>query len=60
MSQRDDIEQLTQAIADLEAFIREELIALQYEILGARDALSEELAAHTEEIKRQMRLTRRN
>ena len=54
-----DIEQLIQAVNDLEATLREELIALQYEVIGSREALSEELAAHVDSIKRLIRLNRR-
>ena len=55
MKQRSsDLEQLTQSIADLEALVREGLIALQYEIIGARDEISEELTSRCEEIKQRL------
>ena len=55
----DELAQLTQAVHDLEALVREELVALQYEVMGTRDALSEELATHIDSLKRQIRMQRR-
>ncbi len=55
----EELVQLTQAVHDLEALVREELIALQYEIMGTRDGLSEELAMHVDSLKRQIRLQHR-
>ena len=57
MKQRSsELEQLSQSIADLEALVREGLIALQYEITGARDELSEELTTRCEEINQRLDL----
>ncbi len=55
MKQRSsDLELLSQSIADLEAIVREELIALQYEIIGVRDGLSDELAERCDEINQRL------
>jgi len=55
----EELAELTQAVHDLETLVREELIALQYEVMGTRDALSEELTAHIDSLKRQIRMQRR-
>ncbi len=55
----DELARLTQAITDLESLMREELLALQYEVMGTRDALSEELTVHVDSLKRQIRLQHR-
>lgn len=47
-----DLEHIAQAIADLETLLREELIALHYEIIGTRDSLSEELSSQLNDIKK--------
>ena len=49
-----NFEHIAQAIADLETLLREELIALHYEIIGTRDSLSEELGARCDEIKHRL------
>lgn len=49
-----DLYQIALSIADLETLLREELIALHYEIIGTRDSLSEELGARCDEIKQRL------
>ncbi len=49
-----DLDQLALSIADLESLLREELIALHYEIIGTRDSLSEELSARCDEINHRL------
>jgi len=52
--QSSNLDQVSQAIADLESMMREELICLQHEIIGARDGLSDELAVKCEEINQRL------
>lgn len=48
---------INKKISDLESLVHEELVAIQFEVLGARDALSEELLVYSDSIKRQIRLS---
>lgn len=52
--QSSNIDQIAQAIADLESMMREELICLQHEVIGARDGLSDELTERFDEINQRL------